>query len=153
MAFTTVGGSGTTSASTASGAGSDLNLFTTPATANMMFLVTVIIAGGSSVATAPVAAQAPTASASPDAGVAASGYNYSGNNTSPVCSVSWRVGNGGHGGNGGHPGNAGKEGSKEHIKTIKMKVGPSTAVHVPVFNSDQSTRTIYVSWNYCGVTF
>ena len=153
MAFTTVGGSGTTSASTASGAGSDLNLFTTPNTANMMFLVTVIVAGGCGIATAPVAAGSDTAAAAPDAGVAAVGYQYAGNTTQPVSTQTWRVGNGGHGGHSGYSANEGKPGAVKHINTIKMKVGPNTAVHVPIFNADQSTRTIYVSWNYCGVSF
>lgn len=153
MAFTTVGGSGTTSASTASGAGSDLSLFTTPNTANMMFLVTVIVAGGSGVGSADVA---PTASALFQIGTSSTTNPLIGPTASPngevvlQSSTAYFSAPKGTQNTNGFPG---KAGATQHIKTIKMKVGPNTAVHVPIFNSDASTRTIYVSWNYCGVSF
>lgn len=151
MAITTVGGSGTTSSAVASGAGADLNLFTTPNTANMIFNITVIVAGGSDIGTADVAANTPSkvdlSATSANSYVFADGAaNASVQSKGLVCTA-----------DGKHyaitdytPGRTGKTGVFP-IKTIKMKVGPNTAVHVPVFNSDSSTRTIYVSWNYCGI--
>jgi hypothetical protein len=124
--ITTSGGSGNTSQSLASGAGANLTLFTTPATANMVFLITVTVAGGSGVGTADLGG------------------------TSGPCT--WN-GTGGYYTSYAVAGYAGKVGSTQHIKVIQMKVGPNTPVYAPIFNSDVSTRTIYVSWNYCGVTF
>jgi hypothetical protein len=45
MAITTTGGSGSTSSSVGSNAGTNLSLFTTPATSNATFLITVVCAG------------------------------------------------------------------------------------------------------------
>lgn len=138
MAITTSGGSGTTSQSLGTGAGIDKNLFTTPATANMIFMVTAVVAGGCNVGSA-VVAPATKDDATQVTGAASSTPTY----TAFTKGGPWA-----------HPGNTGKEGSQtEHIKTVKLVVGPSTDVHVPLFNSDSTTRTLYVSWNYCGIAF
>lgn len=145
MAITTSGGSGTTSSSLASGAGTNLTLFTTPADANYMYTVSVVVAGGCGVGTAEVAAVAPTAAqdGAPNVGTGMGSGAYNNDNGQLD----------GHGGHGGHQGNPGKRGTTKHLKSFKIVVGPSTAVRCPIFNADSATRTIYVSWNYCGMLF
>lgn len=139
MAITTSGGSGNTNQSLGTGAGIDLNLFTTPSTANMIFMVTAVVAGGCGVGSVVVAP-----STKDDTTTVTGNQSATPTFTTNTAKAGpWA-----------HPGNTGKEGSQtEHIKTVKLVVGPNTAVHVPIFNSDSTTRTIYVSWNYCGILF
>lgn len=146
MAITTVGGSGVTTISRAVGVGGDHNLFTTPNTPNMMFIVTIIVAGGCEVGTAVVSNAAADGAQASVANVGTWSGSGAGNNN-----TGFRAGCPGNPGNPGDPGSAAA--SDDHIVVSRQTVGPNTAVHVPTFNSDITTRTIYVAWNYCGISF